>query len=768
MKVRNFALYFVLGFVLFIGLFSFLTACSSTARTEKVLWVSPIGSDTNDGLSSDSALLSLSTACKRANSGETIKLVGGDYHENEQCIAKNNIRIIGSGLSGDSKTTIFAPSSFDFTDRGTDNNPEGYIIRVEDNSNVTVDKIRFIGNSHKANGGIFVNNSNFIKIHDVKFEDFRISGLYISHSADVDVQKAHFINSGYEWGPGENRKFPEGGSLGNLIVTDVQNSLFGHMTFYTDGLFGYGIKGKNLKKVKFLHNDFDMYPFQSWRGVTPDNFDLEFHGGTTEMVELAHNTFRQTISLMGSQVDRYANVPYSVHVHHNMFDMKNGTYSIEIGSDKSTYDRNWFKNSWTAFQNFGDRSTDLEHITITHNVVENMSMRFLGLSGQIEDLEVTNNTVVLGEGGGQSNFITLRQNNNSQDWTISNNIIVGASTTPVDKRVLVLLYETSPQNTLKNVRVKNNLYKDIKLAIVNNGSNLNSSNNISYENNLKTSPNLSESLFPLKSSPAIDSGIAGFEIHNSFVGEAPDIGAFEFGRDLWQAGKESESDVEYLWAPASSVKSSFFFNPIEVDLQDSGANTIHYTLDGNEPTIDSPLYTSPILISEETTLKARTFNEDYGSVTTKRFYFEKSRKGLENIGLNKQYSASSSYDTSYTPEKAFDKVADTWIGWIPATNDPQPWIQVDLEEPRQIAFIELSTRSQVASSEAARRKFEVRASNDPSFNTYEVLGVRGGNPIPSGEKYQLNVNNQKKFRYIRIAKTASETLFIAELGIYGI
>ena len=45
---------------------------------------------------------------------------------------------------------------------------------------------------------------------------------------------------------------------------------------------------------------------------------------------------------------------------------------------------------------------------------------------------------------------------------------------------------------------------------------------------------------------------------------------------------------------------------VEVVLESQGKTPIRYTLDGSEPTVDSPLYTEPIKITESCTLKARS------------------------------------------------------------------------------------------------------------------------------------------------------------------
>jgi hexosaminidase len=47
-------------------------------------------------------------------------------------------------------------------------------------------------------------------------------------------------------------------------------------------------------------------------------------------------------------------------------------------------------------------------------------------------------------------------------------------------------------------------------------------------------------------------------------------------------------------------------NGVSVVLEAQGETPIRYTLDGSEPTVDSPLYTEPVKITESCTLKARS------------------------------------------------------------------------------------------------------------------------------------------------------------------
>ncbi|MCU0494393.1 MAG: DUF1565 domain-containing protein, partial [Chloroflexaceae bacterium] len=366
--------------------------------TANMLWVAPNGVDEATRGTEQAPLRTLAYACSRAQTGQTIRLAAGEFRESAQCVLRSGVRLLGNGRSGASRSIVYAPAAWDFSGDGTNDNPAGYVVRIENVQNVTVDQLEFRGNSNRANGAVRVSGSQRVTLRDFSVYDFRFTGVAVRGSSNVDAQNLYIENSGYEWPPRSSSQFPDGGSVGNLGVHDVQDSVFAFITIKTTDLRGYGIKAANLSRVRFNNLDLDMHPFQSWMGPGPGNFDMEIHGGYAELVEISHSRFRQTISLMGGNEPRYDAVPYSIHVHHNMFDMKNNTYSVEVGTDKMVFDHNWFRNTWTALQNYGDSNTRIQNLTVFNNVVENLSMRFVGLKGRVENLRVFGNTVYLGPG----------------------------------------------------------------------------------------------------------------------------------------------------------------------------------------------------------------------------------------------------------------------------------------------------------------------------------------------------------------------------------
>ena len=60
-------------------------------------------------------------------------------------------------------------------------------------------------------------------------------------------------------------------------------------------------------------------------------------------------------------------------------------------------------------------------------------------------------------------------------------------------------------------------------------------------------------------------------------------------------------------SPSASLASGRYASSLSVSLQSQQPATVHYTLDGSEPSQASPLYTSPIAIGKTSVLRARSF-----------------------------------------------------------------------------------------------------------------------------------------------------------------
>jgi hypothetical protein len=755
---------------------------SADRPASQVLWVAPNGVDAAGGGDKTAPLRTLAYACTLATAGQMVRLTAGEFQEVAPCVLRSGVRVAGSGISGTQATVVHAPLSWDFRADGVRDDPAGYIFRLEGVQGVGIERLVLNGNTHRANGAVLVSNASGVALLELDIRNFRLYGLQVRQAAGVVAQRLVIENSSFEWFRNEIAEFPAGGSLGNLGVFDTQDSVFASTRIKTTGRHGYGIKASNLRRVRFSNIETDLYPYQSWNAEgTPNggNFSMELHGGYAESVEISHSLFDATLSLLGGSDARYDAVPYSLHVHHNRFDPKLGTYGIELGTDKMVVDHNSFTGTWTAMQNFGDSSTRIRNLTVFNNVAD-VWMRFIGLAGEIENLRVFGNSVVLGAYAGQNYLVTLNANNNSRNWLIANNAVVGSTTNPPNTRHMVLSYVESGQGNSvpKGVQLLNNVVRDMQLGVALNEVPVDlaawdglASANVQGDPGLVTTG--SEAFMPAADSLLIDRGLAAAGLRSGYVGAGRDVGAFERGQPAWRAGPRTFSQVRYLWAPTTTVRQPAFVESIDVPLSAGPGEEIRYTLDGTEPGPDATLYTAPIRVDQPVKLRARSFKHGFGSATALSLDLTKGAQGYLNLAAGRPATASSVYpDTDaqgylYAPAKAFDGITFSWIGWTPAIGDALPWLQVDLGVPSRIRYLELFTRAQIGDDPSARRNFEVQASNDPGFATYTVLAAQGSDALPFQGVFVAEVADPARYRYVRAVKTVAEGFFVTELIVRG-
>lgn len=95
------------------------------------------------------------------------------------------------------------------------------------------------------------------------------------------------------------------------------------------------------------------------------------------------------------------------------------------------------------------------------------------------------------------------------------------------------------------------------------------------------------------------------------------------------------------------------------------------------------------------------------------------------------------------------------------------WLKADLMKPYNIDKIDLVYGSYAFNGpldEEGRRNFEVIASNDPNFTTYDVLHTQSNDSSPEILSVKGNGN---KYRYLMIRKTQPGTLIVGELYVYS-
>jgi hypothetical protein len=80
-------------------------------------------------------------------------------------------------------------------------------------------------------------------------------------------------------------------------------------------------------------------------------------------------------------------------------------------------------------------------------------------------------------------------------------------------------------------------------------------------------------------------------------------------------------------APSFSHERGFFTSAISLVLiPDNNQDVIHYSLDGSEPTTNSPVYSAPIILNQNTPVRIKVFRDDAipSSICTNTYFFEDS------------------------------------------------------------------------------------------------------------------------------------------------
>jgi len=87
-------------------------------------------------------------------------------------------------------------------------------------------------------------------------------------------------------------------------------------------------------------------------------------------------------------------------------------------------------------------------------------------------------------------------------------------------------------------------------------------------------------------------------------------------------------------APEITPAAGFFTDPETVTLT-ATSGPIHYTLDGSNPTTNSPVYSAPLAISDTTIIRARVFESGKvpGPITTQSYFYAESFNGLPIISV---------------------------------------------------------------------------------------------------------------------------------------
>lgn len=154
------------------------------------------------------------------------------------------------------------------------------------------------------------------------------------------------------------------------------------------------------------------------------------------------------------------------------------------------------------------------------------------------------------------------------------------------------------------------------------------------------------------------------------------------------------------------------------------------------------------------------------------------RETLDSISLTKLgYATVSAGYNAAGAAKAIDGDEETsWFFNVAGTPDKDisnKWIQVNLDAPHKITKIRyLSGKN--AAWDMFGKEISIRVSNDPEFRTYKEIASTAKNgaiPTDGSTYYDISVNGQEEYRYVRVAKNVENSpnlaMACAELEVLG-
>ncbi len=369
-------------------------------------YVSTTGSDDpgNNGTTWQTAWATLSYACDRVPAGShTIQLGPGTFQETTNAYPENGITVIGNGRSGPDRTTIVAPDAWDYTGDGCSVNMNGYIIVIDGGSQIAISGIEFINDpGHRANGAIYINRSDHVEVHDVDILNFRYAGMYIYIANNIFVYNCYFQNSAYNG-------ICDASELGNITLRYISDSEFHDNTFYTDGDYGYGYRGRSQTNVKIYNNIFNVMP------IGPA-FDIEIAHEHEYGVEIYNNDCHSPISIprvVDQPTPGGQGYDYTIRIHDNI---SSSSYAVEGSRNHTEIDHNFFYGDGKGGRCYQDHGANSSGpIWIHHNIAENVDRGFIFATGNTDNVEIYHNTVYMNENYSNT-FIEIYQGGGTENW----------------------------------------------------------------------------------------------------------------------------------------------------------------------------------------------------------------------------------------------------------------------------------------------------------------------------------------------------------------
>jgi len=191
--------------------------------------------------------------------------------------------------------------------------------------------------------------------------------------------------------------------------------------------------------------------------------------------------------------------------------------------------------------------------------------------------------------------------------------------------------------------------------------------------------------------------------------------------------------------------------------------TIRYTLDGESPSISSPIYQEPIVLRETSTFTAQWFDEvgiPRGDPLRRQF---RNIEFYNNITTGKPVTTSSGDPSNPSARLVVDGMVDRSSYWGTDASGASPWLQTDLGERHDLSGVELFTYW----DGDRHYRYTIELSTDGQRWTQVVDASENTTPATeAGYRHQFARMPGRFIRVTMLENSANSWVHIVELWVY--
>jgi len=506
--------------------------CSATTY-----YVSPTGSNSNNG-TSGAPWSTLSYACSKANiSGDIIHVNAGSYTETSRAALA-----AGVSIEGDGPTSSIIKVHYTTTDVN-----DAYLYLSGGTAAQHISGITLDGDNLAGDNAIVVYDRSNVSIYSCTVTNFHIQGVRFDGSSSSNtgnsIHDCTLTNSGGVNSSDRQSTLFMKNQTGLLIYNNTLNQTLRTSANTTGD--GIRYEGGN-RGIKLYNNVFNgLYPAGEWTFLmecwssdkqTGIGHGLEIYSNTiVGLIDFGSGLYKGTYAYSVSFHDNVTgdNVTHGASVYKTGFELEELVDGVEIYNnlfknlDRSIY----FCHNGTAgrFSNINIhtniiRDVPYSYTTATVNGTDygygfGIVFAGTGIPEYAQNINIRNNTIsaYAASPGGVGVWLDTRGNVSNVD--IQNNIIQGFSQAPVGTAGGGGTFNTLVAQ--KNIFWGNGNSNNLLLSNI-------TVSNLTNDGGIKSNPLfISTTDFHLQStSPAIDAGV---NVGLPFSGNAPDLGAFESG-----------------------------------------------------------------------------------------------------------------------------------------------------------------------------------------------------------------------------------------------